>query len=49
MTASLVGYPEVAAHSTTAHGHFSAVIDARANTIGRKLGDDALEGFLCST
>ena len=44
VSADLIGYQEVPALSTTAHGHFSAVIDTKANTITWKLSYDALEG-----
>ena len=42
--ADLVGYQEVPALSTTAHGRFRAVVDTVANTITWKLSYDALEG-----
>ena len=42
--ADLIGYQEVPALSTTAHGRFRAVVDTTANTITWKLSYDALEG-----
>jgi hypothetical protein len=42
--AELVGYQEVPALSTTAHGRFRAVVDTVANTITWKLSYDGLEG-----
>jgi hypothetical protein len=42
--ADLIGYQEVPALSTVAHGRFRAVVDTRANTITWKLTYDALEG-----
>lgn len=42
--ADLVGFQEVPALSTTAHGRFRAVVDTEANTITWKLSYDALEG-----
>jgi hypothetical protein len=42
--ADLVGFQEVPALSTTAHGSFRAVVDTRANTITFRLAYDALEG-----
>jgi hypothetical protein len=42
--AELIGYQEVPALSTVAHGHFRAVVDTRANTITWTLSYDALEG-----
>jgi len=40
----LIGYQEVPALSTTAHGHFWALLDTKANTITWKLSYDGLEG-----
>ena len=42
--AELIGYQEVPALSTVAHGRFRAWIDTKANTITWKLNYDALEG-----
>jgi len=42
--AELVGFQEVPALSTTAHGTFRAWVDTKANTITFKLTYDALEG-----
>jgi hypothetical protein len=42
--AELIGYQEVPALSTAAHGRFRAVIDTVANTITWKLSYDGLEG-----
>jgi hypothetical protein len=42
--ADLVGFQEVPALSTTAHGTFRALVDTKANTITFKLTYDALEG-----
>ena len=42
--ADLIGYQEVPALSTVAHGHFRALVDSKANTITWKLSYDALEG-----
>jgi hypothetical protein len=42
--AELIGYQEVPALSTTAHGRFRAVVDTVANTITWKLSYDGLEG-----
>jgi len=42
--AELIGFQEVPALSTTAHGRFRAVVDTQANTITFKLTYDALEG-----
>ena len=42
--ANLVGFQEVPALSTTAHGSFRAWVDTKANTITYKLSYDALEG-----
>jgi hypothetical protein len=42
--AELIGFQEVPALSTVAHGHFRAVVDTEANTITYKLSYDALEG-----
>jgi hypothetical protein len=42
--ADLIGYQEVPALSTVAHGHFRALIDSKANTITWKLSYDGLEG-----
>jgi len=42
--AELIGYQEVPALSTVAHGRFRALVDTRANTITWKLTYDALEG-----
>lgn len=44
--AELVGFQEVPALSTTAHGRFRAVVDTQANTITFKLTYDALEGTI---
>jgi hypothetical protein len=42
--ATLIGFQEVPALSTTAHGSFHAVVDTKANTITYRLTYDALEG-----
>jgi hypothetical protein len=42
--AALVGFQEVPALSTTAHGTFHAWVDTKANTITYRLTYDALEG-----
>lgn len=42
--AALIGFQEVPALSTTAHGSFRAVVDTQANTITYRLTYDALEG-----
>ena len=42
--AELIGFQEMPAVSTTAHGFFSAVVDTEANTITYRLKYDALEG-----
>jgi hypothetical protein len=42
--AALVGFQEVPALSTTAHGSFRALVDTRANTITYRLTYDGLEG-----
>jgi len=42
--ADLVGFQEVPALSTTAHGTFRALVDTKANTITFRLTYDALEG-----
>ena len=42
--ADLVGFQEVPALSTTAHGTFRALVDTKANTITFKLTYDSLEG-----
>jgi hypothetical protein len=42
--ADLVGFQEVPALSTVAHGRFRAMVDTEANTITWKLSYDALEG-----
>lgn len=42
--AALVGFQEVPALSTTAHGSFRAWVDTKANTITYRLTYDALEG-----
>jgi hypothetical protein len=44
VSADLIGYQEVPALSTSAHGHFWALIDTKANTITWKLTYDGLEG-----
>jgi len=42
--AELVGFQEVPALSTTAHGRFRALVDTKANTITFRLTYDELEG-----
>jgi len=42
--AALIGFQEVPALSTTAHGTFQAWVDTKANTITYRLTYDALEG-----
>ena len=42
--ADLIGFQEVPALSTTAHGTFHAWVDTKANTISYRLTYDALEG-----
>lgn len=49
VSAELIGYQEVPALSTTAHGRFSAVVDAKANTITWRLSYDALEGTVAQS
>jgi len=44
VSADLIGFQEVPALSTVAHGHFSAWVDTKANTITWRLTYDALEG-----
>jgi hypothetical protein len=44
VSAELIGFQEVPAISTTAHGFFTAVVDTKANTITYRLKYDALEG-----
>ena len=44
VSADLIGFQEVPALSTVAHGHFSAWVDTKANTITYRLTYDALEG-----
>jgi hypothetical protein len=44
VSADLIGFQEVPALSTVAHGHFRAWVDTKANTITYKLTYDALEG-----
>ena len=43
-SADLIGFQEVPALSTTAHGTFHAWVDTKANTISYRLTYDALEG-----
>jgi hypothetical protein len=47
--ADLIGYQEVPALSTVAHGRFWALIDTKANTITWKLTYDALEGTVAQS
>ncbi|MEO8061411.1 MAG: CHRD domain-containing protein [Pseudomonadota bacterium] len=49
VSADLIGYQELPALSTTAHGPFGAVIDRKADTITWKWSDDALEGSVAQS